>query len=405
MYGLSVMKVWLERNCSFIHCARRGAVVKGVRGLLVGGVAALTAIGRHVLTEGREKSGIKCADRLLGNPHLHAERERVYEALAHWLLSGTPRPLLLVDWSAVCPGHQFVMLKAAVPLKGRALTIYEEVHPLKRHNSPGVHWAFLKRLKRLLPAGCRPVVVTDAGFRGPWFRQVESLGWDWLGRVRNTVKVRLEQEQGKGWKVNTLLYRQATDKPTYVGAGHLSIQHAYACHLHLYAGFKRGPGRPRKPFRSTLTHQRSRRAAREPWLLATSLPAKEWNARRVVLAYRKRMQIEETFRDMKSARWGYGLEYARSHSAARLENLLLLTTLAIVGTWLAGLAAKAQGLERRLQANTERKRTVLSIQFLGRRVLKASSALLSWQAFKDAANALPALLREQMHHDEIVGIT
>ena len=32
-------------------------------------------------------------------------------------------------------------------------------------------------------------------------------------------------------------------------------------------------------------------------------------------AYQKRMQIEETFRDLKSHRWGLSLQYARSRSA------------------------------------------------------------------------------------------
>ena len=39
-------------------------------------------------------------------------------------------------------------------------------------------------VKSVLPEGCRPIVVTDAGFRGPWFRDVEALGWDWVGRIR-----------------------------------------------------------------------------------------------------------------------------------------------------------------------------------------------------------------------------
>jgi hypothetical protein len=43
-----------------------------------------------------------------------------------------------------------------------------------------------------------------------------------------------------------------------------------------------------------------------------------------VQLYRQRMQIEETFRDLKCHRWGFGLRYARCNSAARLEVLLLL---------------------------------------------------------------------------------
>lgn len=402
MHKLSVLDTWFKRNCSFMHSARCAAVLRVTRSLLESSKAYLTEIGRHVFNDGRHKSGIKCVDRLLGNKCLHAERVQVYEQVAKWLLSRTARPLILIDWSDVCPGHQFVMLKAAVPLKGRALTIYEEVYPLTQHNSPRAHHAFMQRLSGLVPSGCRPIIVTDAGFRGPWFREVEALGWDWAGRVRNNVKLRLAGE--KSWKLNTLLYRHATDKPTCIGAGHLSIQHPYACHLHLYAGFKRGPGRPRKPFRSTPTHQRSRLPAREPWLLATSLSPRTWTALRVVQIYKKRMQIEETFRDMKNPRWGYALEYARSGSAARLENLLLITTLAMLATWLLGLAAKAMHLDRQMQANTERERPVLSIHFIGRQVIEATAELLKPPCLRRAVKDLAMLVRDCSECGGIVGI-
>lgn len=402
MYKLSVLDTWFKRNCSFMHGARCEAVLKVTRSLLDSSKAYLTEIGWHVFKDGRHKAGIKCVDRLLGNKHLHAERVQIYAEVANWLLSRTTRPVILIDWSDVCPGHEFVMLKAAVPLKGRALTLYEEVYPLKRHNSPRAHHTFLTRLASLVPAGCRPIIVTDAGFRGPWFREVEARGWDWVGRLRNNVKLRLADD--KDWKLNTLLYRRATDKPTFIGAGHLSIQHPYACFLHLYPGFKRGPGRPRKPFRSTYAHQRSRLPAREPWLLATSLPPRPWTARRVVQLYKKRMQIEETFRDMKNARWGYALEYARSTSAARLENLLLITTLAMLTTWLLGLAAKAMQVDRQMQANPERKRAVLSIHFIGRQIIEATSELLPSACLSRAVNGLPLLIRDSSEGDEIVGI-
>ncbi|GMV32162.1 MAG: hypothetical protein AMXMBFR59_42870 [Rhodanobacteraceae bacterium] len=403
MYKLSVLDAWFERNCAFMHDGRCAAVLRVTRALLGSSKAYLTEIGRHVFNDGRHKSGIKCVDRLLRNKKLHAERVQVYAQVAKWLLSRTPRPFILVDWSEVCPGNRFVMLKATVPLKGRALTIYEEVYPLKQHNTPRAHRAFLQRLSSLVPPGCHPIVVTDAGFRGPWFRAVEALGWGWIGRVRNNVKCRLAGE--KGWTLNTLLYRKATNTPTYVGAGHLSKQCPYACHLHLYQGFKRGPGRPRKPFRSTLTHKRARLAAREPWLLATSLPAQEWTAQRVVQAYKKRMQIEETFRDMKNPRWGYALEYARSRSAARLENLLLITTLAMLTTWLVGLAAKAKNLDRQMQANTERKRPVLSIHFIGRQIIEASAELLSPPSLRRALKDLVLLVQHGTNCDKIVGIS
>jgi hypothetical protein len=51
-------------------------------------------------------------------------------------------------------------------------------------SKPKVHEQFLKALQKRLPPRCRPLLVTDAGFRTPGFKQVEALGWDWVGRIR-----------------------------------------------------------------------------------------------------------------------------------------------------------------------------------------------------------------------------
>lgn len=395
MYPVSLLERWLSGNCPLMHAGRRQATVRAVTAIIEGGRAVLTEIGRHLTGSRFEKHRIKSADRLVGNAHLHGERIQVYRALAHWLLSQTPRPCIIVDWSDVQLSHRHLMLKAAVPVGGRAMTLYEEVHPLRRYNHPKTHRAFLERLATVVPVGCRPILITDAGFRGPWFEAVSALGWDWIGRVRNRVTYRLAGSSS--WHALRSLYAHATGTPRYIGLAWLSTTRPYACQLHLYQGFKRGPGRPRKPLRSCPNQRRKRRAAREPWVLATSLPPEQWPASRIVRAYDKRMQIEETFRDLKSHRWGFGLQYARSRQAERLENLLLLTSLATLATWLAGLAIRAANLAPRFQANTVKTKTVLSNFFLGRRALNSKQPWLSPNSVYDAAIALPFIINQQAH--------
>ena len=70
---------------------------------------------------------------------------------------------------------------------------------------------FLKTLKTLLPDGVRPLILTDAGFRGPWFKAVQALGWDWIGRVRNRTYVRGEREME--WVSCKTLYAKASPIP------------------------------------------------------------------------------------------------------------------------------------------------------------------------------------------------
>jgi hypothetical protein len=89
----------------------------------------------------------------------------------------------------------------------------------------------------------------------------------------------------------------------------------------------------------------------------------------IVKRYRARMQIEESFRDLKSERFGLGLNMHNTHAIKRLKVLILIGTLSCIHLHLIGLAAREAGLSKRYQANTERKKTVLSCVFLGMRIL------------------------------------
>jgi hypothetical protein len=108
-------------------------------------------------------------------------------------------------------------------------------------------------------------------------------------------------------------------------------------------------------------------------LLATSLPHEPGSSRKIKQLYAQRMQIEETFRDTKSHRWGFGLSYARCSGGRRLEVLLLVAALASLVLWLVGLCGRAQDWSRRLRVNTERRRPVLSTVFIGRQLLRRSA--------------------------------
>jgi hypothetical protein len=46
------------------------------------------------------------------------------------------------------------------------MTLNKQVHPQSRATSPRVHRAFLIKLAAMLPCGCIPILITDAGFRG-----------------------------------------------------------------------------------------------------------------------------------------------------------------------------------------------------------------------------------------------
>ncbi len=312
--------------------------------VLLGAVTALLSSRRLVLMElarawpgaERVRGPLKRLDRLLGNRHLHHEQTALYAAMARWLVRG-PQPLIVVDWSVLKADESLHVLRAGVVLQGRTLTVFEQIYPQPQLGSKQAHRCFLRALKQVLPARVCPIVLTDAGFRCPWFREVEALGWHWIGRVRNHVYVRLAGT--KRWQFTHSLLR-AQGKLQMFGAVRLAKQGALACQLLRYCRALQGR-RHRNLDGQVSINARSRKAARgqrEPWLLAYSNSLQLYSPAQIVACYGKRMQIEQSFRDLKCSRYGCAFHYSLTRSAVRVGVLLLLHALASFVAWLYGLA-------------------------------------------------------------------
>jgi len=316
---------------------------------------------------------------------LQHERRGVYLALAHALVGGTTRPVVIVDGSPVDEAGVHFLLRASAPVGGRAVTLSEEVHTLARREKPKTHARFLARLQ----------VVTDAGFRTPWFKQVERWGWDWVGRMRHRHLVQFEV--AGEWLPAKALYSQATRGPQALGRVRLTQSRPIDCELVLYRGKAKGRvKKTRSGQRSRSAHSQKQAArSREPWLLATSLPAHSKRAKQGVRLYVLRMQGEEAFRDLKSSRFGLSFEQSRTGDLERLQLLLLIAALAMLVLWLLGKAAELTQQHRAYQPNTVRHRAVLSTLFLGLQVVNDRRVALTTPHLLAAAQMLMATIRAQ----------
>ncbi len=152
------------------------------------GLPRITELGRNLPTKARTKHNIKRIDRLLGNRHLHKERLAVYRWHASFICSGNTMPIVLVDWSDIREQKRLMVLRASVALHGRSVTLYEKAFPLSEQCSKKAHDQFLADLASILPSNTTPLIVSDAGFKVPWYKSVEKLGWYWLSRVRGKVQ-------------------------------------------------------------------------------------------------------------------------------------------------------------------------------------------------------------------------
>ncbi len=362
-----------------MHRRRRDALLACVQSLMNGSAASVTSIGRGIRGKVFEKHRIKRADRLLSNANLQAEVPVIYTALCQ-LFCSRKYPIISVDWSDLDDRKAHFLLRAAISVKGRSITLYQEVHSNKTKEKETTHRAFLAKLHSLLPQGCQPVIVTDAGYKSPWFRQVIALNWFIVGRIRKPHNY--SANRGKQWQCISQLYQSATVRPKRFDNMQIAQSNPFACTLVLVK--QKNKGRHAK--NSDGTAKRSKRslqhsaAATDPWLLATNLPTHRTLSKQVVGIYRQRMQIEEGFRDMKSTRFGLGFEQNKSTTTSRLTILVLLTTLASISLILSGMALFISGKTQRFKANTETRQT-LSFHTLGQRawVDRTRFTLSQWQ--------------------------
>lgn len=343
------------------------------------------------------RAPLKALDRLLSNPHLHAEREHIYTNMARWLLC-SPRPVIVVDWSDLKANKSWCLLRAAVPVGGRTLTILDMVFSGKQQGTPAAEKLFLRRLKQLIPPTCQPIVVTDAGFRNPWFRAVEAMGWHWVGRLRHrTLLTRPDTISDPScWLPCRSLYLLATPAPQDLGLMMMAQSDPLLGRLVLYRKVPRGR-KHRTCFGEVARSKLSRQAAareRDPWLIVAS-PGLALSARQLVKLYRRRMQIELSFRDLKSHRYGQAFEDSLSRKDRRIEVLLLLSALASFASWVTGMTAEAMDMGAWLAPHSA-KRKIYSVLRIGREALVRRWPLGSLTQCLESLKSLPHDVLEQM---------
>jgi hypothetical protein len=155
-----------------MHKTRREVLASCVSSVLHGNPTTITAIRRAIKSETRDKHSIKRADRLCSNGHLFSELDGIYTSLCTLFINCSSRPVISENWSDLDKCKQHFLIRISLAFDGRSMTLYEEVHDLSTKEKPATHTQFLSRLKAKLGHNVKPIVVTDAGFKMPWFRAI-----------------------------------------------------------------------------------------------------------------------------------------------------------------------------------------------------------------------------------------
>lgn len=379
MRATEVLQKCLGDALGSMHALRSRVLLRAVEATIHGRPLTLIDLARSWPGAERIRAPLKAFDRLLGNRHLHAEHQGIHAAMARWLVR-SKQPVIVVDWSELKQDRSWHLLRAAIPVSGRTLPILDRVFPAGRQGSPTAEKQFLQRLAEVLPDGVVPVLVTDAGFRGPWFQAVEAMGWRWLGRLRNTTYLKPSGDPSSPWASCKSMHTLAKRAPRDFGLMDVARSVPLTARVVLHAKPPQGRKHHNQrgvPARNSYSGQHARRE-REPWSLMAS-PNLKLSARQLVALYARRMQIELSFRDLKSHRYGQAFEDSLTHKGPRIEVLLLLSTLAAFATWLVGMACEASGIDQWLTPFRSKRRLL--------RVLVVNEQRAGWTWSPEPVNA------------------
>jgi Transposase DDE domain len=359
-----------------IHKTRMKTLLIMLIGLIESKELKLSALGRALPIKGKERAGILRVNRFLSNPFYQNKSTEIYQCIIKKVIGNKRHPDILVDWSSIPNSHytteggEHCLLRATYAVEGRAITLYEEVHAKKQESNPKVHREFLKRLKTLLPENCRPCIITDAGFKTPWFKDVIELGWDYIGRVACGTS---DFDDGSGFQSVRTLFNRAKSTPQFLGTYILTKSNNLKTNFFIYKSKPKGRHKWTKTASKKIAKDKDSKkygkSYREPWVLVSSLNEKNI-ARRVVNKYKSRMTIEENIRDTKSVHTGFSMNENITFKSKRYTVWLMLAALASLIAWIVGFAAEQQDFHYAFQANTYRHRRVLSFFYLGCQMIR-----------------------------------
>jgi hypothetical protein len=367
----TVLNEVIKKHCHFIHNNRLNALLDVAEGLRYSQNLSLSAIGRNLSGDSKVKHKIKKVDRCIGNKHLYNEVDSLYSALSYFIfefIKHSNDDSVVIDLCYLKDDRMVQMLSAQFCTRGMSLPLYQDV--FEEGELKGRTVEFLNKLKSIIADGKRVIVIMDAGFHIEWFKEIEKQGWSWVCRVRQGKDLKLAKNED--WISVENFMASIGSKTMECGTILLTKAHKYSCRM--VTTCKVPKGRVQKVSRNRTRRKTANgsynKAAKEPWILVTNLSSDEYKGAEIVRLYSKRMQIEETFRVIKSHQFGLGGRYIRTLDVNRWGVLMLLSAIVIITYWVIGVVGYSQGMQRIFQPNTVKDKKIYSYFTLGKFIIE-----------------------------------
>ena len=314
------------------HAKRVLSLGNAVVGAIHAAALGVHAIGKALAAaEGLEpKHAIKQVDRLLSNMRL--DLWELFPLWVKFLLSERKEVVVALDWTDFDADRHSTIALNLITSHGRATPLMWKTHDkvtLKKHRND-YEDDLLARFCEIIPPGVRVTVLADRGF-GDQALYAALLEAEMHFTIRFRGAISVTDADG-----NT------TTADARVPPSGRAKKYSNVCVT-----------QTKTPVPAVVcVHAKN---MKEPWCLVTSRD--DLNASQVVALYGRRFTIEENFRDTKNPRFGMGLSATHVGRTDRRDRLLLVGALAQALLTLLGAAAEEVGLDRKLKANTVKRRT------------------------------------------------
>jgi hypothetical protein len=298
-------------------------IVVLLAGLLKGEQAGIAAIGARMPGEATDKSKKNRVFRFVSNPRIPIES--ICNAIIGGLGMLGKRVIVATDWTEIGP---LSVLTSAVVIDGRAIPIFWTVIDTLRTRKKAVEVEHMRRLSCSL-VGIHAVHVLDRGFDNGDFLKAIGSFCKYVVRVSRDFDYRKRGDKE---------FKKMQDFSIKRGRRHdlgeiqYTAKHKTRCRLVAFYDHRQ----------------------KEAWLLATNRFGDE---RAVIIElYSRRFQIEESFKDLKDLRNGFGLHGYRMEKPDHLSRLLAVVAIGYLLVNAGGHYGEEIGMHRRMQSNTRQER-------------------------------------------------
>lgn len=364
MFGPSKIMTWCDQNLQAVRRSRRKTLAHVVAGAMrMKGVGVL-ALGRAMDGPAIAKHRIKRVDRFLANEDI--ELFEISNILFNVLRGQEKHPVVLVDWTDRKAYEQLVL---SITKDGRsmpfcAITI-ESTHFTSQTEGTKIEaeHEVLAHLHAMCPPDVQPIIIADRGFGNErWIGQIAKWGWAFVQRLSKQHYVETQEHIGTLPELGIRKGYLPKDWGWGVMGGN---HHEDKTRLRLVTVYDR--------------------QADEPWYLITNI--EDMAPETVVGLYKKRMWTEAMFRDLKSRKWGLGLDEVRLTTVGRTATHFMIVMVAYILLCAFGAFAEVQNFGESLKANTVEKR-VLSLAAIGNHFIEFIGRITVKMAIKKLV-ALP----------------